>query len=91
MKANYLAQKKQKNKVSTSKSKIKSKSKKRVCSKCQSKSTADNWRRDNRGGWLCKACYMKQYFAKKRKEESKKERERTTEEGKEGISRKQLD
>jgi hypothetical protein len=35
---------------------------KRVCSECDTTTSYDNWRKDDKGGWLCKKCYMKFYF-----------------------------
>ena len=35
---------------------------KRVCSECDTDKTYSNWRRDGKGGWLCKTCYMRNYY-----------------------------
>lgn len=36
---------------------------------CRATHTTSNWFPDGKGGWLCKSCYMKDYFARRSREE----------------------
>src|SRR5688500_8794317 len=38
----------------------------RVCSECQATNTYSNWRTDGKGGWLCKKCYMRNWFRRRK-------------------------
>jgi formylmethanofuran dehydrogenase subunit E len=36
----------------------------RSCSTCSTTETYGNWYRDGNGGWVCKTCYMREYFSR---------------------------